>query len=97
MRDIKAAPEPAIVMASDRQLDDLVRFCGTPSGAEGLILTVDPTFSLGDFECTAITYRHLLLVSHRYSTSPIFIGPVLNSLSKELWLVSLLRFFSAVS
>ena len=77
VRDIKAAPEPAIVVASDRQLDDLVRFCGTPSGAECSILTVDPTFCLGDFECTPITYRHLLLVSHRYSTSPIFIGPIL--------------------
>ena len=77
MRDIKAAPEPALVVASDRQLDDLARFCGTPSGAECSILTVDPTFSLGDFECTPITYRHLLLVSHRYSTSPIFIGPIL--------------------
>lgn len=58
VRDIKAAPEPAIVVASDRQLDHLARFCGTPSGAECSILTVDPTFSLGDFECTPITYRH---------------------------------------
>lgn len=40
-------------------------------------MTVDPTFSLGDFECTPITYRHLLLVSQQYSTSPIFVGPVL--------------------
>ena len=28
IRDIKAAPESAIVVASDQQLDDLVRFCG---------------------------------------------------------------------
>ena len=65
VREIKAAPEPAIVVASDRQLDDLlvVRFCGTQSGAECSILTVDPTFTLRDFECTLITYRHLFLVS----------------------------------
>jgi hypothetical protein len=44
VRDIKAATEPAIVVASDRQLDDLVRFCGTPSGAECSILTVDLHF-----------------------------------------------------
>ena len=74
--DIKAAPEPAIAVASNRQLD-FVRFCGIPSGAECSILTVDPTYSLGDFECTPITYRHLLLVSHKYSTNPIFVGPIL--------------------
>ena len=35
------------------------------------------TFCLGDFECTPITYQHLLLVSRRYGKPPIFIGPVL--------------------
>ena len=77
VREVKAAPEPAVVMAYDRQLDDLVKFCSTASGYERSILTVDPTFSLGDFECTPITYRHLLLVSQRYLTSPIFVAPIL--------------------
>jgi len=41
------------------------------------VLTVDPTFCLGDFECTPISYHHLLLVSRRYGKHPVFIGPLL--------------------
>ena len=77
VRDIKATPDPAIVVCTDRQLDDIVRFCATPNGLSASILTVDPTFNLGDFECTPITYRHLLLSTRRYGTAPIFLGPIL--------------------
>ena len=42
-----------------------------------LALTVDPTFNLGDFECTPITYRHLLLTTRRYGTAPVFLGLIL--------------------
>ena len=59
--DIKSTQDPAIVNATERQLDDLVRFCVTTAGADMSILTVDPTFCLGDFECTLVTYRHLHL------------------------------------
>ena len=56
VRDIKSTPDPAIVIAAERQLDDLVRFRVTPAGTDMSILIVDPTFCLGDFECTPITY-----------------------------------------
>jgi hypothetical protein len=75
IRDIKTLREPAIVVCYDRQLDDLVRFC-TYSEEFG-ILTIDPTFSLGDFDVTVITYRHLLLHSKRTGKPPVFVGPVL--------------------
>ena len=71
IRDVKATPDPAIVVASDRQLDDLVRICGTLNTSETSIMTVDPTFSLGEFDCTPITYHHLLLTSQHYKSSPI--------------------------
>ena len=61
IRDIKTAPEPAIILANDSQLKDLIRFCTSPSHFG--ILTVDPTFCLGNFDVTPITYRHLLLTS----------------------------------
>jgi hypothetical protein len=51
IRDIKTTPDPAIVACTDQQLDDLVRFCAPPTGVNCSILTVDPTFCLGDFEC----------------------------------------------
>ena len=77
MRDIKTTPDPAIVLAYNHQLDDLVRFCATPAGIDSSILSIDPTFCLGDFECTPTTYRHLLLATRRYGKPPIFIGPCL--------------------
>ena len=57
IRDMKVLPEPAIIL-SDYQLDDLVRFCC--DDVDYCIVTVDPMFSLGRFEVTPITYRHLL-------------------------------------
>ena len=44
---IRTAPDPAIVLSSDYQINDMVRFCKLQS-----IPTVDPTFSLGDFDVT---------------------------------------------
>ena len=75
IRDIKTAPEPAIIIANDQQLTDLVRFC--ISSVEFGVLTVDPTFCLGDFDVTPITYRHLLLETRRNNQPPVFLGPIL--------------------
>ena len=75
IRDVKTLREPAVVACYDRQLDDLVRFC--TSDYEFGIMTLDPTFSLGDFDVTVVTYRHLLLHSKRTGRPPVFVGPVL--------------------
>ena len=77
IRDVKTLREPAaaIIVCYDRQLDDLVRFC--TNNDEFGILTIDPTFSLGDFDVTIITYRHLLLHSKRTGKPPVFVRPVL--------------------
>ena len=74
IRAVNAAPQPAIVLVTDQQLHDLERFC--TSSFEFSILTVDPTFLLGDFDVTIVTYRHLLLQSKRYHSSPVCVGPV---------------------
>ena len=75
VRDTRPSPEPAFVVARDRQLDDLVRFCTIPDGFT--ILTADPTFNLGDFDVTPTSYRQCLLKSVRSGNSPVFIGPTL--------------------
>ena len=49
IREVKTLREPAIVVAIDRQLNDVVRFC---TNEDFRVLTVDPTFSLGDFDVT---------------------------------------------
>ena len=75
IRDVKAYPDPAVFLATDQQMHDLERFCCNP--AEFSILTVDPTFSLGDFDVTPTTYRHLLLHSKRTNKPPVMLGPTL--------------------
>ena len=74
IRSIRAT-DPAIVLVDDTQITDMVRFC--TSSIEFGILTVDPTFSLGEFDVTPITYRHLLLETKKNHNTPVFLGPVL--------------------
>ena len=73
VRAVNVAPEPAIVVSTDGQLQDLSKFCC--NSFEFCPLTIDPTFCLGSFDVTMITYRHLLLQSKRYGNPPVFVGP----------------------
>ena len=72
VRETRASPEPAFVLARDSQLNDLVRFCTSPTTFS--VLTVDPTFNL---DVTPTTYRHLLLESVRTGSPPVLIGPTM--------------------
>ncbi len=72
---IRTAPDPAIVLSNDCQTNDLIRFCTDPN--KFCVLTVDPTFSLGEFDVTPVSYRHLLLETKRNKKHPTFLGPVL--------------------
>ena len=75
IRDVRVAPEPLCVMTTDRQLNDLKRFCCSP--LEYRPFTVDPTFDIGPYNVTPITYQHLLLGNRRDGSHPFLIGPVL--------------------
>ena len=75
IREVKCLQEPAVVVATERQLNDLVRFCTVPGNFS--ILTVDPMFCLGDFDVTLITYRHRMLTSKQGNQHPAIIGPVM--------------------
>lgn len=46
-------------------------------------MTIDPTFSLGDFDVTISTYRQLFLQCKRSSEHPVFIGPVMIHYKKS--------------
>ena len=74
VRDTRPSLETAFV-ARDRQLDDLVRFCTIPDGLT--VLTVDPTFNLGDLDVTPTSHQQCLLKSIRSGNSLVFIGPTL--------------------
>ncbi len=75
IRHVKMSPEPAIILYTDAQFQDLVRFCTRTT--QHCVLTIDPTFSLGDFDVTVMTYRNLLVKSERTGQPPIFIGPIM--------------------
>ena len=75
IREVRMFKEPAVIVVIDRQLSDMMKFC-TDKDVFG-IATIDPTFLLGDFDVTILTYRQLLLQCKRSSEHPVFIGPVM--------------------
>ena len=64
IRDIKTASEPAIVLEDEQQLNDLVRFGISP--LEFCIITIDPTFTLGEFDLSPIDTFYWKLINHQY-------------------------------
>ena len=72
IRLVSGAPEPMTVLSFDWLLQDVDRFCG---GEEHTILSVDPTFNLGDFDVTVTMYRHLMLINS-HGSHPVMIGPM---------------------
>lgn len=75
IRRVNAAPEAMCVLARDRQLNDMARFCNGDD--QFSIVVIDPTFSLGEFSVTVTTYRHLQLVNRRTKKHPVLLGPML--------------------
>jgi hypothetical protein len=75
VRIVTATPEPMCIMATDNQLRDLERFSTNPNSF--CVVSIDPTFSLGDFSVTCLAYRHLLVIDRRTEQSPIMLGPIL--------------------
>ena len=81
VRTVTACPESMCLLATDQQLNDLVRFCTNPN--EFCVLSIDPIFSLGDFSVTCITYRSILVTDMRTGQSPIMLGPLFIHQSKS--------------
>ena len=80
VRRVMGAPDYMIVIADDRTLDNLVRFCTNTEAPQ--ILSVDPTFSLGQFDVTVTTYKHPMLTAST-SDHPSMLGPILIHQRKQ--------------
>jgi len=81
IREIKQYPEPFIVLATDKQLQDLERYCCDEN--DHCVMSIDPTFKLGRFNITPITFRILTLTTNPTQTNPpIALGPILIHYSK---------------
>ena len=52
---------PALILAHDIQLNDLLRFCVAPESFS--ILTVDPTLNFGEIDVTPTIHCHCVLIS----------------------------------
>ena len=74
LRDVGAAPEFTLFVATDRQLQEVEKFC-TYNGNFS-ILGVDTTFNIGRYYVTLTTYRHLMLQT-RKGVEPVMLGPAL--------------------
>ena len=72
VRIVTGAPEPMTVLCFDCSINDLERFC---TGEQHTVLSVDPTFNLGDFDVTVTTYRHLML-TNMSGNHPVMMGPL---------------------
>ena len=76
VRDVKAAPDPQCILFFDWQIADMERFV-TDSKEQHGILTIDPTYNLGQFYVTPTTYPHLMLEDITTRKHPCLFGPVL--------------------
>ena len=74
IQSVEAAPEPMCVLATPQQLTDLERFC---TAERFCVLSADPTFNLGPFYVTPLTYQNLLMQSVKSANHPLMLGPVL--------------------
>lgn len=75
VRCVQAAPEPMCILASDRQLDEMVR--NFTDESQFFCLGVDPTFKLGAFYVAPIVFALRMLVTRQHGKSPIYLGPML--------------------
>ena len=81
VRSVVAAPEPMAVLATNRQLNDMVRFLTDP--LQHTVMGIDPIFNFGDFNVTPIVFRYLLLEHRKEGHSPIILGPLLVHQQKK--------------
>jgi len=90
VRSVVAAPEPMAILATNRQLNDMVRFLTDEH--QHTVMGIDPTFNFGDFNVTPIAFRYLLLEHRKEGHSPIMLGPLLVHQQKKF---SSYHFFSS--
>ena len=71
IRDVRTAPELAVVVTNDQQLQDILKICAMDHCCS--IFGVDPTFNSCSYNITNLTYRHPLLYNVNSSVHPVFI------------------------
>ena len=75
VRCVSLAPEPVVILCTDFQINELKRCCIRSNNAS--VVSVDPTFELGNFYVTPICFLHPMFISRDTGRNPLFIGPIL--------------------
>ena len=70
-----------IVIGSEEQLNNLMKL--STSEIDFCTVQIDPTFRLGPYECTPISYRNLMMKRKRTGKNPLRLGPVLIHYRKD--------------
>ena len=82
IRDVSIGKEGlSIVLASGVQLAEMEKLC--TEEMMFAVMQIDPTFNLGPYECTPISYQNLLLERKSTGKPPVFVGPVLIHYKKD--------------
>ena len=80
IRNVLMAPEKIISLMTDRQLNDIARFCTKPYAIS--ILGIDAAYNLGPCYVTITTYRHLF--STEDGVPRVMLGPALIHTKKSI-------------
>lgn len=82
IRDVSMGRDSlSIVLASNVQLAEIKKFC--TEEVMFTVMQIDPTFNLGPYECTPVSYQNLLLERKSTGKPPVFVGPVLIHYKKD--------------
>ena len=83
IRDVTCNDLPTVTLFTDRQMDNLIKFCCHSRPGWVSELGVDVTFQLGPFYLLVTTFRNTLLEAKRSSNAPAFPGPMMICMTKE--------------
>ena len=83
IRDVTCNDLPTVMLFTDRQVDNLVKFCCLMKPGLVSELGVDLTFQLSPFYVLVTTFRNTMLEAKRSSRSPAFPGPLMICMTKE--------------
>ena len=83
IREVICNDLPTIVMFTDKQVNDIIKFCCHQQPGFVCELGADITFQLGPFYLLVTTYKHTQLQVKGSNRSPSFLGPVMICMTKE--------------
>ena len=75
IRDVRTAPELAVVVTNEQQLQNIPKFCVMDHCWS--VFGVDPSFNICCYNITISTYRHPLLYNVNSNVHPVLLSPTL--------------------